>query len=662
MRRLALLILFLPALFHLQAQDATLIASQLQELKQATHDSDRIYLLNQLCFNYSNVNADSGILLGEQAYELAVKAKNDRGIADSYNNRGWCYYRKSEYRKAEEFLLKAINEFEKLKNPKFLSVSHSNLGWVHFSQSHFPEAIKYFLLSMEEAEAANDDEGVAIILYSIGVVYNRQNNTDEARKYFFQALEMEEKLNRPLKKATSLSGIGNSYTKDGNFDKALEYLQQALVIYTESNDQYQVGFINENIGDSYNGMKDYDKALRHFFIAKEKYIEAGFKEDIAYINMRIGTTYKAAGKTVAAIAVLQEGLAVAKEIGADDEQEGFHLHLSEAYADLGDYSNAYSHYKQSMRIRDTLFTREKEDELLRLQTEFETERTEKENQLLKAENDANEARLQRNRTLLIAAGISIVLLALLLYVVYRNRQTQVRHVKELEKLNAQLNEQKDEISRMNTLLELKALRAQMNPHFIFNCMSSIQECMLTGRLEDANTYLSKLSKLLRMVLEHSDDESVTLEKELEMLHLYLELESVRLKDGFEYEIKVDKDIFPEEITVPTLILQPFAENAIWHGLLNKQDNRKLKISIHSRDEELTCVIEDNGVGREQAAILKPLRKKHESKGIQLIDRRLRILRAKSKHDETGIFVFDLYNDMHQPAGTKVEINLPLVAS
>src|SRR5262249_37728817 len=144
-------------------------------------------------------------------------------------------------------------------------------------------------------------------------------------------------------------------------------------------------------------------------------------------------------------------------------------------------------------LNDSINAKDKQKSLLKFQTQFDSEKKEKENKLLKAENDITLAKLQRNQTVVIGFAILIALLSILTWLIYRNRQEKIKNITALKQLNEQLQQQKEEISRMNTVLELKALRAQMNPHFIFNCMSSIQECMLTGRLDDANMYLSKLS-------------------------------------------------------------------------------------------------------------------------------------------------------------------------
>jgi LytS/YehU family sensor histidine kinase len=184
--------------------------------------------------------------------------------------------------------------------------------------------------------------------------------------------------------------------------------------------------------------------------------------------------------------------------------------------------------------------------------------------------------------------------------------------------------------------------------------------MLTGRLDEANIYLSKLSRLLRMVLVHSDDENITLSKELEMLSLYLELESLRFKGSFLYNIDVDEEIVTEDILVPALILQPFAENAIWHGLLKNHDNRQLNICIRLKQEMLQCIIRDNGIGRAKAASLKSKHSKNDSRGVKLIEKRIKILKDQLQEPDTAIHITDLYDLNNEPEGTKVEIILPII--
>ncbi len=206
-------------------------------------------------------------------------------------------------------------------------------------------------------------------------------------------------------------------------------------------------------------------------------------------------------------------------------------------------------------------------------------------------------------------------------------------------------------------LEMKALRAQMNPHFVFNSLSSIQESIVTGKTAAASKYLSKFSRLIRLVLENSGRQFISLKAETESLILYLELESFRF-ENFTYSFAVDPLIDEEEVMVPSMIIQPFIENALRHGFARKTGDKQLKIDIHWEQGLLVAIVEDNGTGRQAAEAVKPLeRKDHHSMGVQITEERLRLIGAASK-DTRSIFITDLYHPDGTPAGTHVKIILP----
>jgi sensor histidine kinase YesM len=173
--------------------------------------------------------------------------------------------------------------------------------------------------------------------------------------------------------------------------------------------------------------------------------------------------------------------------------------------------------------------------------------------------------------------------------------------------------------------------------------------------------LSRFSKLLRAILIHGDKETATLKEELEILNLYVELEARRFKDSFHYNIECDEDIDIDEIRLPTLLIQPFVENAIWHGLMHKEGDRKLLIRFLETDNFLQCIIEDNGVGRKKSAETKKSNgqsKGHISKGIQLSMERLKTVKNK-KGMEGSLNIIDLYDENGKASGTRVEINFPI---
>ena len=216
-----------------------------------------------------------------------------------------------------------------------------------------------------------------------------------------------------------------------------------------------------------------------------------------------------------------------------------------------------------------------------------------------------------------------------------------------------------EIKKMLAESQLMALRAQMNPHFVFNCLNSIQECIVTNKYREATTYLNKFSRLFRMVLNNSGKNLVTLGEERNVLELYLELEYMRFENKFSYVIYMDEELESDEILIPSMLLQPYVENALWHGLMHKEGDRVLMIRFEKICEDIfSCSIDDNGIGRQRSFELKERQsktKRHESKGLGISSDRLDVLRRQGYHAQLQIT--DKYNSAGEPAGTNVNIEL-----
>lgn len=208
-------------------------------------------------------------------------------------------------------------------------------------------------------------------------------------------------------------------------------------------------------------------------------------------------------------------------------------------------------------------------------------------------------------------------------------------------------------------LEMQALRAQMNPHFIFNCLTSINRFILKNDTHAASDYLTRFSRLIRMVLNHSKLSLIPLEDELEMLRLYLDMEKLRFKEAFDYRIGVADDIDMANIFIPPMLFQPFIENAIWHGLMHKNGPGRLEILLSAHEDILTCVITDNGVGRVMAAaVSSKSAQKQKSMGIDITEQRLSLLNG-SEGNGHSFAIEDLYNEKGSPAGTRVTIHIPI---
>jgi sensor histidine kinase YesM len=237
---------------------------------------------------------------------------------------------------------------------------------------------------------------------------------------------------------------------------------------------------------------------------------------------------------------------------------------------------------------------------------------------------------------------------------FRKRQEERKLIEEKERKLLEFN-------KLLAESKLTALRTQMNPHFVFNCLNSIQECIVFEKYKEAQHYLQKFSRLMRLVLQNSDKNLVPLSQEIEMLNLYLELEKLRFTEKFTYEIIYDEDeIDTESIEIPPMLLQPFVENALWHGLLPKKDNRVLTLSFELlHDDILVCSIDDNGIGRQKSYLLKKNQtstKKHVSKGIRITQDRLNLI-SLQYNQHARIEIIDKEDAEGNPTGTKVVIEL-----
>lgn len=236
--------------------------------------------------------------------------------------------------------------------------------------------------------------------------------------------------------------------------------------------------------------------------------------------------------------------------------------------------------------------------------------------------------------------------------IYFFNRFKINQIKERAKLKTQFNKDIAE-------LEMKALRAQMNPHFIFNSLNSIQNYILKNDSEKASQYLTKFSRLIRLILDHSNQNFITLSSEIQLLKLYIEMEDMRFEKHFESEISIDKNLDAESILIPSMLIQPSVENAIWHGLLHKNEKGFLKISFKKSDENLLeATIEDNGVGRKKAEELRSkttLKKK--SYGAEITKNRIETLN-KTLTEKTFFEIIDLYNPENEAIGTKVLIKIP----
>lgn len=454
------------------------------------------------------------------------------------------------------------------------------------------------------------------------------------------------------------------------YNEALKFLDTALTIGKKLSNQEAMRDAYKASAELTKELGQYDKsfvALKHYDEVKDSIRAQETRQKIEQMRIAsaiiVGTTeekarYENTIKDMRNNFLKKEDSLAFQRALADERfnqsQKEFQLQQAElTLANNQKQLNLFKFLKTQAELESELIKREEKEKALRIANQ---ERSLQQNQLKlqKTEIDLQESQIiaqDRQRQIYIS---SIGILSLIFGFIYLN----IRNRQKTDRLVAAeiLKSEKAIASHQMAELELQSLRAQLNPHFMFNSLNAIQELILKEDTDSSHLYLSRFSELLRMLLDNANHAFITLKKEISLLDLYLSLENLRIPD-LTYSINIDPSIDSNSVLIPNMILQPYIENAIWHGLSHKTGERKLSIELHRKGDNMVCEIEDNGVGRKKAAELKSLyRKEHRSKGMELLSKRFNLL---SKEYGAGIHttIEDLYhNDI--PCGTKVTISIP----
>lgn len=314
--------------------------------------------------------------------------------------------------------------------------------------------------------------------------------------------------------------------------------------------------------------------------------------------------------------------------------------MSEMYLQAGDYEKAYYCYVAYKNYSDSLKDEKYNMGLVDARIRYETDVKAKDLEVLTLKLNN-----QRYFLFAFAGGIfMIIVIGSLLF-----RQSKMRAKRRISEMNRKISE----ITQAN-------LRQQMNPHFIFNTLNSIQYYMYQNDKISTNNYLTKFSSLMRRTLENSQHTSVSIKDEMDALELYLELETIRFKEKFTYSISIDEEIDPLLYKIPTMLIQPYVENSIVHGLVHKEGNGYLKVGLTLMKDHISCIVEDNGIGREASMEIKKNKEdNHHSLGTRISESRLQLV-SEVYGTSMKIHYTDLVDDSGTAAGTRVEIQIPIM--
>ncbi|MCK0158845.1 histidine kinase [Cellulophaga sp. F20128] len=500
------------------------------------------------------------------------------------------------------------------------------------------------------------------IYEGLGDAYKGLQDANKAVVNYKSGLQLA-KQETVAPKITDLSTkLAEAYAADEMEEEAQVFFDSSLEAAAKEAPQKSLE-VKERAADFYSQNNLYDKeiALRKKSLEQLDLLKASSKKKSETaepaqlnsitsqgINYKIANTLIVQGKYEEAIPYLEKSIADAK---TDDDlvvRKDATRKLSEVHEFKGEFTKALEVYRAYADVADTLYAR-KEQEIARAERlskeiaakqnritglEKDKELSDSKYNLAKTKEDLFTATTKKQQLLIYALIFGMLLFGLASFFFYRSNKQQ---------------------KLANNLLALKSLRSQMNPHFIFNALNSVNNYISKNDERSANRFLSEFSTLMRAVLENSEEDFISLSKELELLALYVKLEHSRFPDKFSYTITTADTIDVDAFQIPPMLLQPYIENAIWHGLRYKEEKGFLNISLRQKDQEtIEIIVEDNGIGRKKSAALKTQnQKKQRSQGMGNITKRVAILNDMYK-DKVRVLVEDLYED---ETGTKVILTL-----
>lgn len=593
---------FIFALFYIGKAQNPVIDSITKLISGDAADSTKTKLLTDLSWEYITMgDYKRATEKANDAIALSEKSNYKKGLAQAFNMKGIVYWFQGDYPKALDCQYKALKISEEIGDKLRIAGSLNNIGNIFHEQGDLQKALEDQLKALKIYEEIDAKYDIANLYNNIGVIYRKQNNYPTALEYHTKALKIRENLKDMPAVAGSLNNVGVLHYEQSNYAEASVNFNKALVIFQELGDKKNITNLFINIGNNLCKQKKYQEAL---------------------IN-------------------LEKSLIHAKEISYLEGIKEAEKSLSDVYQAMNDNAQAFLHYKNFVATRDSIFNETKSRQIAEMRTKYEVNQKEKEIALLTNEKKLKEIQLY-------AIVIGLLLIAIIVFVLYNRYHLKQKFVAEKQKII---------IEKQLIEIEQRALLLQMNPHFIFNSLSSIGGLIYENKPPVAVKYLTMFSRLMRLILEYSLESAIPLSKEIELLKCYVELEQFRFEDKFDFKLTVDPKT-PLETTIPPMLIQPHLENAVLHGLTNKEGKGMLELRIGYSDKALIIEVIDDGIGREKAKEFSKESAVHKSMATNITQKRLELIN-QSSNSFIKLEIKDLKNAAGAASGTAVKISISI---
>jgi tetratricopeptide (TPR) repeat protein len=629
----------IPALAQIKINQSK-IDSLLTVYNNASHkDSSTIPVLKSLSKLYLYKDAKQAIYYAQEAANLS-SVLNLPADPMIYVSMARAYGRIPDYEKALSTYKTALLLATEQKDTASLAWIHNATGFLFYNQRNVPSALFEFGKAIEYGQMLHDTLILSEAWFGKVLTYNIFEELEgmytAIQQYFIYADPGTEQ--RRMSDTYRLLGI--YYRGINEFQKAIDANQKSFDIASDLNDSLMMGAALNHMAWYNYEMGNLDKSLE-LYHKNISFYNPGGSNALANVYGNIGNIYRDWERYPEAIDNYNKSIELSKQSHDIYNLSWLYEDISKLYERTGDYRQAYENQVLASMYGDSLASMNYHQTLAGARAQYEADKTAKELELLSV-------KLQRNRLLFwVLTGGFVLIAAVTFLLINRYRLKSRQRI-------AAMNHTISELNQTN-------LRQQMNPHFIFNTLNSIQYYVFQNDKISSNNYMTKFASLIRKTLENSRHTEISIKEELDALHLYLELEVLRFKEKFEWTIRVDEEIDTLAYKIPTMLIQPYVENAITHGLMNKENGKGfLHVELQLQNDHILCTVEDNGIGRAKAMEIKLQKNNnHQSMGTNITESRLKLVNELYGKSMKVVYT-DLMNDSGDPAGTKVEINIPII--
>ncbi|MHC1778571.1 MAG: histidine kinase [Lentimicrobium sp.] len=651
------------------------LADSLEKILPTISGKEKIDALNGISFalirHYSN-RSDS---IAKIAVDLARKINYKEGLAKAYFCKGTNDYINGNFIKALTTLQDALTLNKELADTNMIIETYYQIGAVsYFSFTDLNEGLNCVNSCLDYARAAGYKHWESQMYSSLQYLHSVAGNHDSAYKYLKQYSAFAEEVSVPrLEETMVIAAYGREYFQMGEYREALNryFAAWPRMNPTDIEERANLAQLTYSIGDAYNALGIPDSAAYYFNLGlalsgKNKHNWGSMMNSLGLARQYLtsGDPVKSAvycdstiyfGTQIDSLSSFYGIREYSRLLGMSGElyiplnkqykrflawkvMAGAYQILMRIWEQQGEYRNALHVNIQLNRINDSIANFQKRTEILDLQYRYQAEQKDDEIKLLSQENQIQSFKISRSRLILFSViAISVLLLFILILVLRQNRIKSGRKVAEFKQ---------------------RLLRSQMNPHFIFNSLTSIQNFILQQDDIKASIYLSRFSDLVRNILNNSQEEFINLEAEISTIENYLELQKIRFPDKFDYTIEVDERINPESLLIPPMLAQPFIENSIEHGFKHKTARGQIMVQYSINNGSLIYSVTDNGIGRQRAQeILQQENKDHKSLATAITLERIQVINKKIKQ-KINFEIIDLKDEKGAAAGTSVVFRFP----